>query len=114
MADKNRPLYILKYLWDHTDENHPAVIADFLTHLAECGIQTNRKTIAADLVTLQDSVMDGKYPLILLKIFTKKIWMGNMGISFKQCWKLIHRFAFKQTGFRYLMMWVLLGDTSIF
>ena len=24
MADKNRPLHILKYLWDHTDEEHLA------------------------------------------------------------------------------------------
>ena len=28
MADKNRPLHILKYLWDHTDEEHPAIITD--------------------------------------------------------------------------------------
>ena len=61
-GQKLKLLYIIKYLTENTDENHPAVIADILTHLAKCGIQTNRKTIAADLVALQDSVMDGKYP----------------------------------------------------
>ena len=45
MADKNRPLHILKYLWDHTDEEHPAIITDILAHLEGCGIHTNRKTV---------------------------------------------------------------------
>ena len=26
MVNKNRALYIFKYLWDHTDEEHPATI----------------------------------------------------------------------------------------
>ena len=58
MADKNRPLHILKYLWDHTDEEHPAIITDILAHLESCGIHTNRKTVASDLVDLQDSGFD--------------------------------------------------------
>lgn len=45
MADKNRPLHILKYLWDHTDEEHPAIITDILAHLEGCGIRTNRKRL---------------------------------------------------------------------
>ena len=49
MADKNRPLHILKYLWDHTDEEHPAIITDILAHLEGCGIHTNRKTVAVAL-----------------------------------------------------------------
>lgn len=58
MADKNRPLHILKYLWDHTDEEHPAIITDILAHLEGCGIHTNRKTVASDLADLQDSGFD--------------------------------------------------------
>lgn len=58
MADKNRPLHILKYLWDHTDEEHPAIITDILAHLESCGIHTNRKTVASDLADLQDSGFD--------------------------------------------------------
>ena len=58
MADKNRPLHILKYLWDHTDEDHPAIITDILTYLEERGIYTNRKTVASDLADLQDSRAD--------------------------------------------------------
>lgn len=58
MAVKNRPLHILKYLWDHTDEEHPAIITDILAYLSECGIETNRKTVASDLVDLQESGFD--------------------------------------------------------
>ena len=58
MADKNRPLHILKYLWDHTDEEHPAIITDILAHLEGCGIHTNCKTVASDLADLQDSGFD--------------------------------------------------------
>ena len=53
MADKNRPLHILKYLWDHTDEDHPAIIIAFLAHLEEWDVCTNRKTVASDLVDFQ-------------------------------------------------------------
>ena len=38
MVDKNRPLYIFKYLWDNTDEDHPAIINDILAHLETNGI----------------------------------------------------------------------------
>jgi len=56
--EKNRPLYIFKYLWDQTDELHPATIADILTHLQSVGITSNRKTVSADILALQDSGFD--------------------------------------------------------
>lgn len=55
MVNKNRPLYILKYLWDNTDEDHPAIINDIFAHLEKNGIHTNRKNFASDLADLQDS-----------------------------------------------------------
>lgn len=58
MVDKNRPLYIFKYLWDNTDEDHPAIINDILAHLETNGIHASRKTIAADLVQLQECGFD--------------------------------------------------------
>ncbi len=58
MINKNRPLIIFRYLWDHTDEEHPAIIRDILAYLEEQGIQTNRKTVAADIAELQDSGFD--------------------------------------------------------
>lgn len=58
MAEKNRPLYILKYLLEKTDEDHPAIINDILSYLEKRGIHATRKTVAADLVELQDSGFD--------------------------------------------------------
>lgn len=52
MAEKNRPLYILRYLWDNTDEDHPATIKDICAYLESKGITPNRKTAAADLIDL--------------------------------------------------------------
>jgi predicted DNA-binding transcriptional regulator YafY len=58
MAEKNRPLYIIRYLWDNTDENHPATIKDICAHLEDKGLTPNRKTVAAALLELQDSGFD--------------------------------------------------------
>lgn len=58
MIDKNRPLYIFKFLLDNTDEEHPAIINDILAHLEANGIHANRKTVAADLLQLQDCGFD--------------------------------------------------------
>ncbi len=57
-VDKNRPLYIFKYLLDHTDEEHPAIITDIIAHLEANGIHATRKTVASDLVQLQDCGFD--------------------------------------------------------
>lgn len=35
--EKNRPLTIFKYLWDHTDEDHPAIITEILAYLEASG-----------------------------------------------------------------------------
>ena len=58
MIDKNRPLIIFRYLWEHTDEEHPAIIKDILSYLAAQGIHADRKTVAKDLAALQDSGFD--------------------------------------------------------
>ena len=56
--EKNRPLHIFKYIWDKTDEAHPVTITEILSHLQSVGINTNRKTVAADIWALQDSGFD--------------------------------------------------------
>ena len=58
MVNKNRALYIFKYLWDHTDEEHPATTADIIAYLASLGISTTRKTVAEDAAELQNSGFD--------------------------------------------------------
>ena len=58
MPSKNRPLLILRYLWDHTDEFHPATITEILAYLETQGVRANRKTIAADIQDLQECGWD--------------------------------------------------------
>lgn len=58
MVSKNRPLHIIRYLWDNTDEEHPATIKDICAYLESKGVTPNRKTVAADLLELQDSGFD--------------------------------------------------------
>lgn len=58
MINKNRAIYVFKYLWDHTDEEHPATTKDIIAHLATLGISTTRKTVADDVAELQSGGFD--------------------------------------------------------
>lgn len=51
---KNRILYVFKYLWEHSDENHPATVYDIIDYLAGIGISAGRKTVADDIGQLQE------------------------------------------------------------
>lgn len=77
MADKNRPLIIFRYLWEHTDEEHPAIIKDILAYLEEQGISSNRKTVAKDLAELQDSGFD----IVCNKSRQNQYFVGNRGLE---------------------------------
>ncbi len=55
---KNRLLYILKYLWQNTDAEHYVTTAEILTYLKENGISCDRKTIPGDIQKLCDIGID--------------------------------------------------------
>ena len=55
---KCRVLYILKYLWENTDEEHPASTNDILEFLAASGLATTRKTVTDDVAELQSCGID--------------------------------------------------------
>ena len=77
MAEKNRPLIVFRYLWENTDEEHPAIIKDILEYLESKGIHSNRKTVAADLLDLQDSGFD----VVCTKSRQNKYFIGNRGLE---------------------------------
>lgn len=58
MATKDRTLYVLKYLWQNTDEDHPATTADILSALDDEGLSINRHTITTDIEQLQEFGID--------------------------------------------------------
>ncbi|MCD8048573.1 MAG: WYL domain-containing protein [Clostridia bacterium] len=55
---QNKMLLILKYLWDNTDEEHTASIADLMQYLVENNSSTNRKTVSKYIDTLIDFGID--------------------------------------------------------
>ena len=57
-TDRFRALYVLKYLWEHTDEEHPVTLAHLQNHLLELGINAIPKTIDGDMTALQDLGFD--------------------------------------------------------
>jgi len=55
---KNRILYIKRYLEEHTDENHPATIADIIDYLSGEGIPASRQTVAREIEELTEAGFD--------------------------------------------------------
>lgn len=51
-TDKYRPLYVLKYLSEHTDENNTASLSDIIEYLKTQGIEPNRRTVDEDIKEL--------------------------------------------------------------
>ena len=60
MEQKNnlRQLYILQYLYEQTDDDHPATTADIVAYLDSKGIASHRQTISSDITLLQDFGLD--------------------------------------------------------
>lgn len=60
--NKERAIYVLKYLWEQTDEQHPATLYDIIDYLNSVGINigttAGRRTIAADIEQLQECGYD--------------------------------------------------------
>ena len=52
MVTKDRTLYVLKYLWENTDEEHPATVSDILSALANEGIKVERHALMSDMEKL--------------------------------------------------------------
>ena len=48
-TDRHRALYVLKYLWEHSDEEHPVTLVQLQNHLSELGIDVISKTSTATL-----------------------------------------------------------------
>ena len=49
---------MLRFLYERTDENHPATVSDIIAHLNGKGIQAVRQTVYADTNALIDAGID--------------------------------------------------------
>ena len=55
---KQKILYLARFLLERTDENHPATVQDMITFLSHQGICAERKSIYADLEELRNFGLD--------------------------------------------------------
>lgn len=58
MTKKDRTLYVLKYLWQNTDEEHPATVSDILAFLADENIKVERHALVTDIEQLIEFGID--------------------------------------------------------
>ncbi len=49
-----RVVEMLRYLYQHTDENHPATVTDITAYLKERGSRAVRQTVCAPFTQLED------------------------------------------------------------
>lgn len=55
---RQKLLYIAKFLNEHSNEDHPVSTSDIIDYLADNGIEAERKTIYSDIETLVDFGLD--------------------------------------------------------
>ena len=58
VKQKEKLLYLVQYLKDHSDENHAVKTRQLIDHLAANGISAERKSIYSDMETLTDFGFD--------------------------------------------------------
>lgn len=70
---KDRTLYVLKYLWQNTDEEHPETVSDILAALADEGINIERHALASDIEQLLEFGID----VVCVKSSPNKYFIGQ-------------------------------------
>ena len=66
-------LLLQRYLYDHTDDQHPASVADILAFWQEHGIQAGRKSVYSAIEVLQSSGMD----IVCVKSTQNRYFVGE-------------------------------------
>ena len=66
-------LLLQRYLYEQTDERHPASVADILAFWRENGVQAGRKSVYADIEILQNSGID----IICVKSTQNRYFVGE-------------------------------------
>ncbi len=66
-------LLLQRYLYEHTDDQHPASVTDILAFWQECGIQAGRKSVYSAIEVLQSSGMD----IVCVKSTQNRYFVGE-------------------------------------
>ena len=73
MAKKDRTLYVLKYLWKNTDEDHPATVSDILAALEAENIKVERHALMSDIEQLTEFGID----IVCVKSSPNRYFIGQ-------------------------------------
>ena len=73
MAKKDRTLYVLKYLWENTDEDHPATVSDILAALENENIKVERHALMSDIEQLTEFGID----IVCVKSSPNRYFIGQ-------------------------------------
>ena len=73
MAKKDRTLYVLKYLWENTDEDHPATVSDILAALENENIKVERHALMSDVEQLTEFGID----IVCVKSSPNRYFVGQ-------------------------------------
>ena len=66
-------LLLQRYLYEHTDDQHPASVADILAFWREHGIQAGRKSVYSAIEVLQSNGMD----IVCVKSTQNRYFVGE-------------------------------------
>ena len=66
-------LLLLQYLYEHTDDQHPASVEDMLAFWREHGIQAGRKSVYSTIEVLQSNGMD----IVCVKSAQNRYFVGE-------------------------------------
>jgi hypothetical protein len=81
MAKRDRTLYVLKYLWQHTDEQHPTTVAEIIAALFDEGIRVERHALMADMERLSEFGVD----IVCVKSSPKRYYIGKRPLTLDEC-----------------------------
>lgn len=70
---KSRIIYILRYLWQNTDEEHTATLNQIVAYLSENNIDATSRTVAADITELTELGFD----IICIKSTQNRYFIGS-------------------------------------
>lgn len=73
MAAKDRTLYVLKNLWENSDEENPATVSDILSALASEDIKVERHALMSDIEKLTEFGID----IVCVKSSPNKYFIGQ-------------------------------------
>ena len=73
MTTKDRTLYVLRYLWQNSDEKHPATVSDILSALANEDIKVERHALVSDIEKLTEFGID----IVCVKSSPNKYFIGQ-------------------------------------